>query len=56
MWRKKKARSVQPIEPLRSPEKRKKWTKEQMVLAIEAVRSGSGINRAAEEHGILCTT
>ena len=54
--RKKKARSVQPIVPIRSPKKRKKWTQEQMASAIEAVKSGSGINRAALNHGIPPTS
>ena len=53
----KRSRPVQqPIVAVRSPKKRKKWTKEQMVKAMEAVRSGSGINRAALDYGVPHTT
>ena len=39
-----------------SPRKRKRWTDEQMVAAITAVKNGMLIKRAAEEHGVPTTT
>ena len=40
-----------------SPVKRRKqWTNIQMEKAMEAVKSGVGINRAAMECGVPCTT
>ena len=45
---------------VRSPvkkSKRKQWTNEQMIAAMEAVETGeSGINRAAVDHGVPKTT
>ena len=49
--------SAPPV--LQSPTKwqnRMKWTNQQMKAAIEAVKSGGGVNRAAIEHGIPPTT
>ena len=56
LTKRKKSKPAQPIVAVHSPKKRKKWTKEQMVKAIEAVRLGSGINRAALDYGIPRTT
>ena len=53
--RKKKARYVQPMVVVCLPNTCKKWTKEQMASAMEAVRSGSRINCAALDHGVPCT-
>ena len=53
----KRSRPVQkPVVAVRLPKKHKKWMKEQMVKAMEAVRSDSGINRAALDYGIPHTT
>ena len=45
---------------VRSPvkkSKRKQWTNEQMIAAMEAVETGeNGINRAAVDHGVPKTT
>ncbi len=44
---------------LRSPAKkvkRKQWTETQMKAALEAVASGSSVNRAAVDHGVPPTT
>ena len=61
----KKRRTVPPprkslgaARPPREPAKRKQWTEEQMVAAMEAVANGTApsINRAAKDHGIPPTT
>ena len=48
--RKKRCSSAPPT--LESPRKRLKWKNESMVSAMEAVKRGSSIKRAAEEHGV----
>ena len=51
--RRKQSRSVPPV--LQSPAKRarrKQWSKVQMEAALKAVKCGSGVNRAAIDHGI----
>ena len=40
----------------RRPSKRKQWSDEDMVTAIKAVKSGMGVKRAAEQHGVPLTT
>ena len=53
----KRSRPVQkPVVAVQSPKKCKKWMKEQMVKAMEVVRAGSGINRAALDYGVPRTT
>ena len=52
--RKKCSSSVPPN--LESPRKRKKWSNESMINAMEAVKKGSSIKRAAEEYAVLRTT
>ena len=47
---------TKPVVAVQLPKKCKKWMKEQMVKAIEAVKSGSGINRAALDYGVPRTT
>ena len=51
---KKPASSAPPV--IKSPNKRLKWSNESMVKAIDAVRRGCTIKRAAGEHGIPRTT
>ena len=41
---------------LRPSAKRKQWTDSQMLAALKAVESGTGINKAAREHGVPATT
>ena len=41
---------------LELPRKRKKWSNESMINAMEAVKKGSSIKRAAEEYAVLRTT
>ena len=57
---KKKRSQSAPAIIVRSPvkkNKRKQWTNERMVAAMEAVETGkSGINRAAVDHGVPKTT
>ena len=48
--RKKHSYSAPPT--LQSPKKRLKWTNESMISGVEAVKRGSSIKRAAEEHGV----
>ena len=38
------------------PSKRKQWTNQQMLAAIEAVENGCGVNQAAKEHGVPKST
>ena len=38
------------------PSKRKQWTDQQMLAAIEAVENGCGTNQAAKEHGVTKST
>ena len=38
------------------PSKRKQWTDQQMLEAIEAVENGCGTNQAAKEHGVPMST
>ena len=55
--RRKRSISAPPV--LQSPAKRarrKRWSNEQMEAAIKAAKSGSGVNRAAIDHGIPPTT
>ena len=40
----------------RKPSKRKCWDNDQMVAAMTAVKGGSHIKRAAEEHGVPVST
>ena len=40
----------------RRPNKRKQWSDEEMVAAVRAVKSGMGVKRAAEQHGVHLTT
>ena len=40
----------------RRPNKRKQWSDEEMVAAVRAVKSGMGVKRAAEQHGVPLTT
>ena len=58
LTRRKRSRSAPAI--LKSPSKRsarrKVWTDTQMKAAIDAVKSGGSINRAALDHGVPCTT
>ena len=41
---------------LRPSTKRKQWTGSQMLAALKAVKSGTGINKAACEHEVSATT
>ena len=50
----KRASSAPPS--LESPKKRLKWCNESMINAIEAVKQGCSVKRAAEEHGVPRTT
>ena len=55
--RRKRSRSAPSV--LQSPAKRprrKQWSKEQMEAALKAAKCGSGVNRAAIDHGIPPTT
>ena len=44
------------IPPPRPYTKRLQWSNEQMEAAMKAVKSGSGINKAAQDHGVPKTT
>ena len=45
------------ISPVLCPSaKRKQWTGSQMLAALKAVKSATGINKAAREHGVPATT
>ena len=37
---------------LQSPKKQLKWTNESMIRAMDAVKQGSSVKRAAEQHGV----
>ena len=52
-WRKHHSLVTSPV--LR-PAKRKQWTDSQLLTALKAVESGTGINKAAREHGVSATT
>ena len=55
----KRLRSKSALAVLRSPikrGKRKQWSDEAMLAALEAVKNGSSIKRAALEHGVPRTT
>ena len=41
---------------VRSPKKRKQWSETSMLVAIEAVKNGTAILRAARVHGVPRTT
>ena len=41
---------------LRPSTKRKQWTGSQMLAALKAVESGTGIKKPAREHGVSATT
>ena len=45
-----RSNSAPPV--LQSPKKRLKWTSECMVRAMDAVKRGSSMKRAAEQHGV----
>ena len=49
-----RSQSAPPI--LHSPLKRKRWSQEQMRAAINAVKKGMSMNRAAKEHGVPKST
>ena len=49
-----RSNSAPPV--LQSPKKRLKWTSECMVRAMDAVKRGSSMKRAAEQHGVPRTT
>ena len=38
------------------PKQRKLWDDESMIVAVEAVKDGLGVNRAAREYGVPHTT
>ena len=52
--RNKRASSAPPC--FESPRKQMKWRNESMLNALEAVKKGSSIKRAAEEYGVPRTT
>ena len=54
--RRSRANSAPPTVVLSRPSKRKQWTEEQMLSAIEAVRKGMAANKAAMLHGIPRST
>ena len=54
--RRSRANSAPPTVVLSRPSKRKPWTEEQMLSAIEAVRKGMAANKAAMLHGIPRST
>ena len=56
--RQRRIRSKSAPAVLRSPRrgKRKQWDEDAMLAALEAVRSGCSIKRAALEHGVPRTT
>ena len=42
--------------PMKKCNKRKQWSNEAMEAALAAVKNGTGVNKAAQLHGIPCTT
>ena len=52
----KRMRSNSALPVLQSPKKRLKWTNESMIRAMDAVKQGSSVKRAAEQHGVPRTT
>ena len=54
--RRKRSASAPAVLCNRKPSKRKCWAEDQMVAAMNAVKGGSHIKRAAEEHGVPVTT
>ena len=53
-WR--KYHSLVTSSVLRPSAKRKQWTDSQILAALKAVESGTGVNKAACEHGVPATT
>ena len=49
-----RSNSAPPV--LQSPKKRLKWTNNSMIRAMDAVKQGSSVKRAAKQHGVSRTT
>lgn len=54
--RRKRSSSAPAVLRPRKPSKRKCWDEDQMLAAMSAVKGGSHIKRAAEEHGVPVST
>ena len=55
-WPKRAQSKLSPTTVSNRPSKRKQWSDEQMLAAIEAVEKGCGPNQAAKEHGVPKST
>lgn len=51
-----RSKSAPPSIDSRRPKRRKNWSNEAMLAALEAVKSGTSVKRAAAEHGVPRTT
>ena len=55
--KRKRSHSISPPVPKSRPSvKRKTWTQESMAAALKTVAEGTGVNKAARDHGVPATT